>query len=260
MPATLRAWRAYTYARDTRGLGPLRSLDARTADVLVSISYARRRPHPPWWGGGYRGLNPRPITVHSKARVCTSPGAHMSARARAPRPSAPRPSAARRSRHYNSYYGTYPTSLLPYPLRPFICLSGGRTAQSGHAENTPNAIFSSSLRAILDPVRFSDYGSRRIPLWTFSLPTRSRDTSPPSPSFVFLAVAILVPSSWFSLFRESPDRRYLDLFIFSRSSRGIDRESASRHEIASTKFPTVRSTTPPCQRRGSDGIDFVQGR
>lgn len=72
-----------------RQRGSLSSLDAHTADVLVSISYVRHTH--PMVGREGRGLNPRPITIHPGPVVRVAPS--------------PREPSLRHegSEHYNSY-------------------------------------------------------------------------------------------------------------------------------------------------------------
>lgn len=85
--------------------------------------------------GGARGLNPRPITIHSGLSTCSS---------HPPQPPAQHP--------------VLQFAFELPPLGPFICLSNGRTAQSVPPHGSP---FFPSLSSptCADPLLFSDYGN-----------------------------------------------------------------------------------------------------
>lgn len=121
-------------------------------------------------GAEGRGLNPRPITIHPSL----SPGSRPHRE----------PSLAhqhmRIPRYYNSVYRRPPSlsSLATPPLRSFICLSSGRTAQSADRRRGPSSrtpFFSRSLppywpRRLLRLRKFSrrsvDVGSRTCIAYT----------------------------------------------------------------------------------------------
>lgn len=113
------------------------SLDARTADVLVSISYVRQ-----WWGMDGRGLNSRPITIHPRlspgSRPHREPSLVPTRRSSIIIRTGPTylflspslPPRLSQSPPLSLFLSQSP-SCQRQPLRPFICLSSDQTAQSG---------------------------------------------------------------------------------------------------------------------------------